>query len=995
MKTIKFLFRAAVILSAFATLFAVSAFGVPGDLIKNVPLPVRGFGVSVAVDCDGNIYYTLSPGTTLHKMDKNGILISSTPIRNAGGSPIDIDEFAWDNNLKVLWGGQHGSNPVNVWTVDRATGLATFQFVSRTISIGTFRDGLAFEGTDNTLWLSGDVSTTIEHYQTNGAFINQITPKNAAGGNLGLISGVIVGVGDLLYLGQNGLVKIVKVKKSNGDFISDFASPGGGRDEGLECDPVNFAPLLALWSRDVNNFMSVIEIEPGTCGCGGAPPQPRSCIDTLLCRPDTICFPFHFADPNGANGGRLSLTGSGGGPVLVSARFDTTVCVRIDTAGFYQLFVVVTDSCGAVAADTVCIRARFDRPPFVHSNDTIIFLCDTATICRPVFSGDPDDNLVSVTCDGVPVALGVGEFCFKADTAGIYRFICKATDACDSMAVDTQFVTVLLNRPPFVRSNDTAIFLCRPDDICRPVFSSDPDGNLAAVFCDGVPVEPGIGQFCFAADTSGTYRFICTAIDRCELIAVDTQYVRVRLNRPPTVVSNDTTIFLCQPGEICRPVFSSDPDGNLAAVTCDGVPVALGLGSFCFFADHSGDYFFECIAVDSCGAQSQVDLQLVRVLLNRPPTVVSNDTTIDTCGFICRPIFSNDPDGNLATVLCNGVPIAPGVGAFCFRADTAGVYTFTCIAVDSCGAQAVDHQLVRVLDCRRECRPFIPPPVITSIVDVGNDEGYQVRVTWCRSLFDAPAGTIVEYDIYRRIDPVPGPASAAHPNARSGADFPPGQWDFIVTTPAVDEDVYNAVVPTLENCGALNPPPDCFSTFFVLAADHMRTTLIPSAPASGFSIDNLPPPAPTALAAKPKDGKVDLDWKPVPNRDLLEYQVYRDTSESFGTSLLLGKTASTTFQDASPLLGKPLFYQVTAVDSAGNEGPPSNLATAAIGKKGDLNLDGLLTAADVFQLLNCVYLGLGDCQLVTADANCDGVLTSADIIIELNAVFLNMPFPCQ
>jgi hypothetical protein len=91
---------------------------------------------------------------------------------------------------------------------------------------------------------------------------------NAAGETLGSISGVAVGVGDLLYLGRNGAVRIVQVKKSDGSFIQDFASPGGSRDEGLECDAVSFAPLLTLWSRDFYGFLSAIEIEEGSCSCG-------------------------------------------------------------------------------------------------------------------------------------------------------------------------------------------------------------------------------------------------------------------------------------------------------------------------------------------------------------------------------------------------------------------------------------------------------------------------------------------------------------------------------------------------------------------------------------------------------------------------------------------------------------------------------------------------------------------------------------------------------
>jgi hypothetical protein len=286
-----------------AAVLPVATVAQPGTLIQNVPLPVTGIGVSVAVDCQGAVYYTLYQQTNLYVMDKDGNLQTTLPIIDAAtGVSLFIDEMAFENSggAGTLWGQVHDSNPVDVYTIDPSTGSATFAFTSQTNSIGTFRDGIAFDATDNTIWISGDISSTIEHYQTDGTFINQITPKDAAGGTLGSISGVTVGSGDLLYLGQNGAVQIVQVKKSNGDFIASFASPGGARDEGLECDPVNFAPKLALWSREFNSpgFLSVIELEPNTCGCGGGEPviavdldiKPTSCPNPLNMKP--------FEDPN-------------------------------------------------------------------------------------------------------------------------------------------------------------------------------------------------------------------------------------------------------------------------------------------------------------------------------------------------------------------------------------------------------------------------------------------------------------------------------------------------------------------------------------------------------------------------------------------------------------------------------------------------------------------------------------------------------------------------
>lgn len=260
--------------AALTVLWIGAAHAQPGTLIKTIALPVTGFGVSVAADCTGNIFYTNASDSNLYTIDKDGNLLDTTPVTAAGsGTPLFMDEFAWDEGRKILWAQEHGTNPINVYQLDPTTGVATFAFAGGS-SIGSFRDGIGYDGTDDSLWISGDVSSVIDHYTTTGAFINQITPKNAGGGTLGFISGVVVGNGDLLYLGQNGLVQIVQVEKSDGDFLGVFASPGGTRDEGLECDPVNFAPNLALLSREAEGggAIAVIELEPGTCSCGGGPP---------------------------------------------------------------------------------------------------------------------------------------------------------------------------------------------------------------------------------------------------------------------------------------------------------------------------------------------------------------------------------------------------------------------------------------------------------------------------------------------------------------------------------------------------------------------------------------------------------------------------------------------------------------------------------------------------------------------------------------------------
>ncbi len=63
--------------------------------------------------------------------------------------------------------------------------------------------------------------------------------------------------------------------------------------------------------------------------------------------------------------------------------------------------------------------------------------------------------------------------------------------------------------------------------------------------------------------------------------------------------------------------------------------------------------------------------------------------------------------------------------------------------------------------------------------------------------------------------------------------------------------------------------------------------------------------------------------------------------------------------------------------------------------KGDLNLDGVLTLADIVLMLNCVFLGEQPAAAPSAcDLNCDGLLTSADVVILLNLFYLIAAPPC-
>jgi hypothetical protein len=362
--------KLALVSAASILALASSVVSQPGTLIGNVNLPRAGNGVSVAVDCNNppTVYYTHTDAR-LYKMSAAGADLGDVPIiDSATGGSVVIDEMSFDFTRGangVLWGGQHSTTPTVVWQIDPVSGSATRAFTSTSNSIGTFRDGLAFDPgadlnnpADDSIFLSGDVSSTIEEFRPDGTFIRQFTPQNAAGGTLGLISGVMVGRGDLLYLGRNGAVQIVAVRKSDGVFISSFASPGGARDEGLECDPISFAPRLALWSREFNSpgFMSVIELEPDTCTCGGAqntPPRFTSptCGATIGgFIGGAITFTVEAVDPDSGDTLTLSQTGAPAGstftptlPTSGSSPVSSVFNWVPTSAGVHNITFTVTD----------------------------------------------------------------------------------------------------------------------------------------------------------------------------------------------------------------------------------------------------------------------------------------------------------------------------------------------------------------------------------------------------------------------------------------------------------------------------------------------------------------------------------------------------------------------------------------------------------------------------------------------------------------------------
>jgi hypothetical protein len=171
--------------------------------------------------------------------------------------------MAWDRSRGKLW---ICNSDADVYLADLATQTQTFAFESQ----GCI-DGLAYDGTDDTIWSSDDAASSVQHYKTDGTLIDSKDVSGLLGGCGN--SGIAVG-GSSLLLANNGCEQIYLAPKdlSSASLFGTYSA----RLEDLECDDLTFgsAGKAAIWSKDAyDSTLNAFELNPGTCGFGGLPPS--------------------------------------------------------------------------------------------------------------------------------------------------------------------------------------------------------------------------------------------------------------------------------------------------------------------------------------------------------------------------------------------------------------------------------------------------------------------------------------------------------------------------------------------------------------------------------------------------------------------------------------------------------------------------------------------------------------------------------------------------
>lgn len=255
-------------------------------------------------------------------------------------------------------------------------------------------------------------------------------------------------------------------------------------------------------------------------------------------------------------------------------------------------------------------------------------------------------------------------------------------------------------------------------------------------------------------------------------------------------------------------------------------------------------------------------------------------------------------------------------------------------------------------------RQFLTAPDIVTLHDVPNDQGGRVGLRWLASLLDTGvSGAVDSYWVWREVPlSIAARALAAgarllgvgeRPAASPGRQFkaePFGAgfiyWEYVGAQVAHGFPAYSFIAPTeFDSLPDTNP----LTRFMVEAEDLATGDYWQSSPRTGYSVDNLAPPAPGPLASRFEEAGLVLSWRPSEAADLAGYRVYRGATDDFepGDADWVATVAETSYTSSH---SGACFFKVRPVDVHGNEGPPSTALANTL--DADLTIvSGVLLAA--------------------------------------------------
>jgi hypothetical protein len=400
-------------------------------------------------------------------------------------------------------------------------------------------------------------------------------------------------------------------------------------------------------------------------------------------------------------------------------------------------------------------------------------------------------------------------------------------------------------------------------------------------------------------------------------------------------------------------IRSTDWDGSWAdgiVNAADSIYLMAHYNTYCVCcADYTGDgrvnltdyaYFMEIYGDSNavtCPFYS-CDVFPTSVAFGTVPVGEWKDTT-----FVIRSTGGGEISGSVSES-CDHYSIVSGGGPYSIAAGDSLVVTVrfgpTAEGTHTCTIETGDDVCQDVF----MSGTYGPEPLILSIEDVGNDQGRSVRIDFHRSTRDAGGSStpILQYEAFRRIDPLPSMASevvrdkgaapdlairlenAREHGMRSDAAILLEGWEYACSIPAHGEMEYNMISPTLADSTIEDGMH--WSVFFIRAATANPLTYFDSPIDSGYSLDNLAPEVPEGFLTAYNTGSGNrLSWDPSPDVDFQYFRIFRAESEGFEPSPenLVHVTIGTDWIDGIEE-GWRYYYKITALDYAGNESDPAS-----------------------------------------------------------------------
>ncbi len=186
-------------------------------------------------------------------------------------------------------------------------------------------------------------------------------------------------------------------------------------------------------------------------------------------------------------------------------------------------------------------------------------------------------------------------------------------------------------------------------------------------------------------------------------------------------------------------------------------------------------------------------------------------------------------------------------------------------------------------------------------------------ITWEAPKANTDGSTPVNllgYNVYRTNGPSPGPSqSPLHQELITATSYQDKNFKF--------GEKYFYVVRSV-SLGTEGKP-----------VESLNSNTIQLSP-----VDTYPPAQPERLSIGPAPGKLSIFWVANSEPDLAGYYLFRSTDPNLPkknwTKLTKALYTKTTFSDENIEAGKMYYYYVIAVDNAGNESQPSEVASDTV-----------------------------------------------------------------